>query len=199
MALLWFRRKALPFADDRPARVQATGTGRPPAAGPKGTTARLRDRARDVTRANVSTDRAESLSPSTAPLVVFVPTTHVPWLRGLKPGFRHCFVVVRRDDRWLALDALKGRIDVQLLPVAATFPLAAFYRRRGLRVLSIDTAPPERGRFGLRPLTCVEVVKQTLGLHAPFVVTPWQLYRRLVRGGAAETAPERAAGIRAGM
>jgi hypothetical protein len=32
----------------------------------------------------------------------------------------------------------------------------------------------------LAPFTCVEAAKRVLGLHDRRVVTPWQLYRRLI-------------------
>jgi len=30
------------------------------------------------------------------------------------------------------------------------------------------------------PHTCVEAVKRVIGLHARFIITPWQLYRHLM-------------------
>lgn len=37
-----------------------------------------------------------------------------------------------------------------------------------------------------RPMTCVEIVKRLIGVRAPAVVIPHQLYRRLLREGPAE-------------
>ena len=37
-----------------------------------------------------------------------------------------------------------------------------------------------------RPITCVEIVKRLLGVRAPAVVTPHQLYRHLLREDRAE-------------
>jgi hypothetical protein len=36
-----------------------------------------------------------------------------------------------------------------------------------------------RPGFAPAPLTCVTVVKRVLGIHAPWVWSPWQLYRHL--------------------
>jgi hypothetical protein len=36
---------------------------------------------------------------------------------------------------------------------------------------------------GVRPITCVEIVKRLLGVRAPGVITPHQLHRHLLRGG----------------
>ena len=46
---------------------------------------------------------------------------------------------------------------------------------------------PDLPRRALWPaaLTCVGVVKRILGVRAPWVLTPWQLFRHLSRGPAA--------------
>jgi hypothetical protein len=123
-----------------------------------------------------------SEAPMRAPklaLVVFVDHGCV-WLRGLKRGFRHCFVALRDGDAWLVCDSLKDRIELLVLPVAVEVDLASFYRAQGHRVL-IGTTPPKlrRESLVLAPLTCVSVVKRLLGVHAPWVLTPWQLFGHL--------------------
>ena len=117
-------------------------------------------------------------------LVVFVDGTACPWLRVLRPGFRHCFAALRQDGRWLLIDPLKRSLEVRLLPPAAAgFDLAAFYLGQGHRVLRgpscrRDPAAPIRGGSP-RPLTCVEAVKRLLGVDDGWVFTPWQLFRHL--------------------
>ncbi|NKB59010.1 MAG: hypothetical protein GKS00_22005 [Alphaproteobacteria bacterium] len=100
--------------------------------------------------------------------------------RHLRWGFRHVFVVTLNDGYWVMLD---GRDGVPVLEVVAgvDFDLAAFYRKEhGFTVLRV-TAP------GLPPCspvmlgTCVGAVKRVLGLRAPWVLTPYQLYRYLKR------------------
>jgi hypothetical protein len=112
-------------------------------------------------------------------LVVFVDRGCV-WLRGLKRGFRHCFVALRDRDIWLVCDSLKDRIELFVLPVAAEADLASFYHAQGHRVLIGTTQPKlRRGSLVLAPLTCVTVVKRLLGVDAPWVLTPWQLFGHL--------------------
>jgi hypothetical protein len=66
------------------------------------------------------------------------------------------------------------------LELPGKFDLAAFYREQGHRVLVGQRPPPRtRRRFALAPLTCVTVVKRLLGIDAPWVWTPWQLYTHL--------------------
>jgi hypothetical protein len=113
-------------------------------------------------------------------LVVFADHAGCPWLRPLRRGFRHCFVVLRAGSVWLACDPLKDRIELDALELPHKFDLAAFYREQGHRVLEGHRPPPRtRRRFALAPLTCVTVVKRLLGIDAPWVWTPWQLYSHL--------------------
>ncbi len=117
-------------------------------------------------------------------LVVFVGHAELPWLRGLRAGFRHCFVVLRQDGTWLACEALTDRLELALLPVPQGFDLPGFYAKRGHTVLLGATRPdlPRRG-LTLAPLTCVEIAKRLLGVRAAWVITPWQLYRHLKGNG----------------
>ena len=121
---------------------------------------------------------------------------------GLRPGFGHCFVAVRRragaegaGERtgagpWVI--ANRRRFTLTLDVVAAeSGDLAAFYRRHGFVVVETTVRRrPGRGdrRDAFRPLgalpvwrlsTCVGLSKAVLGLWAPWVWTPHQLYRHL--------------------
>jgi hypothetical protein len=113
-------------------------------------------------------------------LVVFADHVACRWLRPLRRGFRHCFVVVRAESVWLACEPLKDRIELDALALPDDFDLAAFYGEQGHRVL-VGQRPPvtARRRFAVAPLTCVTVVKRLLGIDAPWVWTPWQLYAHL--------------------
>jgi hypothetical protein len=113
-------------------------------------------------------------------LVVFADHVACPWLHPLRRGFRHCFVVLRAGSAWLACEPLKDRIELDALELPSEFDLASFYRTQGHRVLLGERPlPRKRRRLALAPLTCVTVVKRLLGIDAPWVWTPWQLYQHL--------------------
>ena len=113
-------------------------------------------------------------------LVIFVNHAECRWLRGLRPGFRHCFVALRDGAIWLSCDPLKDRIELSLLPVPPEFDLASFYAKRGHTVLLGATKPNlARRPLAIAPLTCVAIAKRLLGVRAPWVFTPWQLCRHL--------------------
>lgn len=112
--------------------------------------------------------------------VVFSGQADRPWLRFLRPGFRHCFVILNDGRHWLSFDPMLNHIDLRVHDhVPGDFDLPGWLRARGQRVVA---APVDRSRQDPLPLTlftCVEAVKRVLGLHRFFVLTPWQLYCHL--------------------
>jgi hypothetical protein len=123
-----------------------------------------------------------ALIPPHLGLVVFEDRAEAPWLRVLKPGFRHCFCLLGDGWHWVVCDPLLGGIAMaQVLGVDAGF-LAHHYRAAARRVVLTPVGDPPQPAVRLpRLLTCVEIVKRLVGLGAPEVVTPYQLYRRLPR------------------
>lgn len=121
--------------------------------------------------------------PAGAPaIVVFADHAECRWLRPLRRGFRHCFVVLHQAPVWLACEPLKDRIELTVLNLPAGFDLARFYVQQGHRVLvGPHPAPGPRRSAAPAPLTCVSVVKRLLTIRAPWVWTPWQLYTHLLR------------------
>lgn len=116
-------------------------------------------------------------------MVVFGGRADLWWLRLLAPGFRHCFVVLGGPAGWLQVDPLSNRTDIVPLDLAADADPAPLYRAEGFTVVRTRLAEPPRRPAPWRPFTCVEAVKRILGLHAPAVITPWQLFRYLQKIG----------------
>lgn len=112
-------------------------------------------------------------------LVVFSGHADLWWLRLLKPGFRHCFVVLGAPGGWLLVEAKSHCTDIRPLPVGPDFDLAGYYRERGMRVVETHLRTPPRRPAPWRPYTCVEAVKRVLGLHAGRILTPWDLHKFL--------------------
>lgn len=113
--------------------------------------------------------------------VVFSGKSDWPWLKFLRPGFRHCFVIVHDGTRWLSLDPLLQHTELKVHDVPSDFDLPGWLTARGNRVM---LAPLDRTHNKPAPVmffTCVEAVKRVLGMHRWGVLTPWQLYRHLTR------------------
>ena len=118
--------------------------------------------------------------------LVFGGQADQPWLRLLRPGFRHCFAALADEAGWTVMEPLSGRLLVARLPVPAGFHLPGFYARAGLAVLGpfLAAAPRARRLPTIAPLTCVGLCRALLGPGAPFALTPYGLFRAL--GGIAQ-------------
>lgn len=110
-------------------------------------------------------------------LVVFSGQSDLWWLRLLKPGFRHCFIALAGPGGWVVVDPLSHRTCVALIPHGPEYDLAEWYRARGLTVVTTKVFSPSRRVAPVRAYSCVESVKRILGIHAGWVLTPWQLFR----------------------
>ena len=118
--------------------------------------------------------------------VVFSGQADMIWLKILKPGFRHCAVLLNDGRNWITIDPLSNYTDVTVHHVPLEFDLPLWMRDRGYKVLP---APMCRT---LRPApfsvySCVEAVKRVLGIHKRLIITPWQLYRYLQKIETAQT------------
>jgi hypothetical protein len=113
--------------------------------------------------------------------IVFGGQADQPWLRLLRPGFRHCFAALADAAGWTVLDPLSGRLMVARLDLPEGFDLPGFYRRAGLVVLGPFQPGGPRRRLlpPLAPLTCVSLCRAVLGARAPFALTPFGLFRAL--------------------
>jgi hypothetical protein len=105
----------------------------------------------------------------------------VRWLLArLKPGFKHCFVVIPQDDgSWGVIDPSTDGLNWAHWPPMAEDVLRAEIARRGGTFL---WARRERGHVvaGIGPVTCVTAVKAHLGRRLK-AITPFQLYRHLAK------------------
>lgn len=95
----------------------------------------------------------------------------------LKKGFRHVFCAIPAGDYWIVIDGQAGLPFIKV--VAGTeYDLAEFYRGEGYCVVEVTTLrKPPNMPFVLS--NCVGVMKVVLSIRAPFVVTPYQLFKYL--------------------
>jgi hypothetical protein len=103
----------------------------------------------------------------------------IPWLRILRPGFRHCYALLNDGRHWVCFDPLSNYTDINVHELPAAFDLPLWLKDHGHTVVK---AKVKRGvkEAPWMPHTCVEAVKRVIGLHARLIITPWQLYRHLM-------------------
>jgi len=114
-------------------------------------------------------------------LVAFTGQAGLWWLRLLRPGFRHCFALIECDDGWVICNPASHRTEIRSIGRPAFADLLDWLFAEGTIVAVCRPADVPRRMAPVRPYTCVEAVKRLLGLRAPGVFTPWQLYCHLVR------------------
>lgn len=112
--------------------------------------------------------------------VVFSGKTELPWLRFLKPGFRHCYALLHDGVNWITVDPLSHFTEVAVhRHVPADFSLPDWLTGRGMTVVPVDAASIPLKPAPWMMFTCVEAVKRILGIHRRLILTPWQLYKFL--------------------
>ncbi len=129
-------------------------------------------------------------------VVVFCGRTELPWLRLLKPGFRHCFIIVDGGGAWVSLNPMSHRTEVAVLahgpglgPGGAwtSEGLVRWFQSQGFRAVACRTCRTSRTDAAPRkaapwlPYTCVEAVKRVLGLRRRLILTPWRLYSHIIK------------------
>lgn len=112
--------------------------------------------------------------------VVFSGQCELAWLRILRPGFRHCYVLLHDGDHWITFDPLSNYTDINVYRYPPSFNLPDWMRAQGYTVVKTPLCRAKK-QAPWMPFTCVEAVKRVIGLHARAVLTPWQLYKHLMK------------------
>ncbi|WP_052473250.1 hypothetical protein [Paramagnetospirillum magnetotacticum] len=124
------------------------------------------------------------MNPSSRALVVFSGKADLAWLRLLRPGFRHCFVLLELDGAWVCINPLAHRTSVEVWSPGGGLDLLAWLRSQdGLTVVETAVRHPPRRPSPIGLYSCVEAVKRVLGLQERWVLTPGQLYDYLASNG----------------
>lgn len=101
------------------------------------------------------------------------------WLRFLKNGFRHCFLLLNDGDHWIAFEPLLHRTNIFVLPTPPDFDLPAWLSGQGLKIAEAKINQHIKARYFFGILSCVSQVKRVLGIQRRRIVTPHQLFKHL--------------------
>ncbi len=110
--------------------------------------------------------------------VVFCKNTDIWWLRFLKIGFRHCFLILNDGKNWITYDPMSAWTDIKVQQTPIDFNLPKWFSNRGDIVLP-SIIKRKRNMAPISIYTCVEGVKRVLGIHSFWIWTPYQLYKHL--------------------
>lgn len=111
--------------------------------------------------------------------VVFSGQADLKWLRPLKAGFRHCFLILHTNGHWVFYNPLSHKTEIGPIHFQALGPFLCNCLQSGNTIVKTSTRPAPMKMAPWRPYTCVEAIKRIIGLHTPYIFTPWQLFRYL--------------------
>ena len=117
-------------------------------------------------------------------LIVFSGKTEVWWLRILRPGFRHCYVLIESYGNWLVYNPASHRTDIHVVGAYPYADLVHWLFTQECTVAGYRISHTPKRCAPIRPYTCVEAIKRLLGIRAAGIFTPWQLYLYLTENTA---------------
>lgn len=112
--------------------------------------------------------------------VVFEDNTSLWWLRFLRRGFRHCYLILACDDcqKLLWLNPLSNQLAVQLLDYDDPQEIIRqMTNDTSITICRVHIVAAPLRCAPLMAFTCVEFVKRVLGIHSIKTITPYQLYK----------------------
>ena len=95
------------------------------------------------------------------------------WTHFLKKGFYHCFLILGNGREWCVIDPIIHFTD---LIMVKTLHIESFFKEKGYILVRTTPQVPTKGKFYLRPVTCVETVRRFLGIKERNLWTAYQLF-----------------------
>lgn len=114
--------------------------------------------------------------------IVFEDNVSLWWLRFLKSGFRHCYLLLELQNGrgYLELNPFSNQLFVAIRRKIPNFDYISYLRENNLcQVILADIAPAPLKCAPIGLFTCVELVKRVIGLHSVSTITPYQLYKKV--------------------
>jgi len=116
--------------------------------------------------------------------IVFSEGAVVSWMdRWQEPGFHHVYAARWDGRQWLRFQPTLSGFEIEALPMIGYDAQDRILR--GTVKILVETRPPSRIPripWGIAPATCVEAIKHLIGIRAPLVFTPYQLFNYLRAG-----------------
>lgn len=103
------------------------------------------------------------------------------YVKWLKKGFQHVTAYKFTGYFWLRLDISLGYSDFDVLCYDYRDSIKDVLSGQDVtwQYVEVWRQPRYRVRSIVAPWTCVEAMKSVLGIRAPLVLTPWQLYKHV--------------------
>lgn len=114
--------------------------------------------------------------------VVFEDNTTLWWLKFLKKDFRHCYILIpnKAMDSWLEINPMSNQLFIKHYEFSKDTDYALYLNLICKKhVLSFDIVSAPMKCAPLAFFTCVEFTKRFFGFHNRFIITPYQLYKKI--------------------
>ena len=108
----------------------------------------------------------------------------------LKVGFTHLYAVKFDGYNWIKVEPYTGYVDISILPFTNEHTILDVVNPDYSDILLVKRWCKRdfvRSPLILGPVTCVEAMLSLLGIRAPLVWTPWQLYKYLRKDHGKQT------------
>lgn len=128
----------------------------------------------------------ENYNGFTSLYVVFEDNVSLWWLRFLKPGFRHCYLLFTLEDqqKLLKINPMSNQVSIQILTLDSVSEVIHNLEREPFKTICrVHIHPAPLKCAPVMPFTCVEMVKRILGIHDFKIITPHQLYKKIKNCG----------------
>lgn len=110
--------------------------------------------------------------------VAFCNNNSIFWLKYLKEGFRHCFVIMGDGQSWIVVEATIARTFVIKI---TDENYVKTLQNQGFKVVRAKIYSKNKffKSFKFAIFSCVELVKSVLGIVDIKIQTPYKLYKFL--------------------
>ena len=102
----------------------------------------------------------------------------------VKKGFKHVFIIERTALGWTCFDPNRHYLRCVLLPASWDVDVIADYKlvEPNARIIHLECMSHEKRMYPqISIMSCVSVVQYALGVYWPHVLTPWQLYTKILK------------------
>lgn len=121
-------------------------------------------------------DKIEAYRPHTAVVFFGGNKTHW-WTQFLKKGYYHCFIAMDIGcSKWVLIDPVMNYTDFIVVQNDDYF-IKNLADKGYTYIITKPKVILNKKKWHISPFTCVEVVKNFLGITKPFIFTPYQLYK----------------------
>lgn len=108
-----------------------------------------------------------------------------PYLKGLKPGFRHVSLVLEIKDitgehaGYVHVDPRMARLELLAVSPLDIMQMQINAPEAGITIQQVQTVEDWDRHALPAPYSCMLTIKRILGVRACWVLTPYQLYKYL--------------------